>query len=692
MARAITELYENFSAGVITSAPPDQLPKNAGAVGKNSQLTSLGPSVAIPATRGGFTFVNSDLVETSAGGGTYTPLTGQYDYKRSDGSHIHVLAPVGNYIARLNSDGTVTSYGAAGAWNTAVAPDFATANDLCFIADGVNGLKLNNTTAQPWGFTRPSAPTVTPGFGSAMTGAYEFAISWYNNVTGHESSRSDEVSATLTADGAQVSWSGQPATATHVRVHIRKGVLGSIFLQAAEVTASPAVIDLSDINYQNLIIASPGTTENEPPPTGVRYAEYHRSRMFVSVDDFIYPSKVDKPEAFDLEFFLPVNPSDGQTITALHSAHDALLIFKNNSIWALVGDDPGNWSIRLVAADIGAVSHRSVVTVEDTTYFWSEQGPMAMRGLGKPVAIGQVLIEPDTSIAFAYLSNVVAVPDITNQRVLFGVTDSGETTSNRLIPYSYRLNAWESTEWNPINLSSLAVVENTLGEPIVYLGTTNGRVMRYTDSQTYDGPATGTQTGTLTASGTSLSSITGTGFYNTDDGLRGMPIYVVRDSTGVATRVLIASNTATTLTLATSVTVVNGAAYTYYIGGIDFEWSTRWSFFDSPFTKKRFEYLYLEFTSTTSGANVVNVDCNFDYNVARGQTQGLDSDVVSGAGLWDSALWDVSSWGELARSAHRLRVGRTGKSYQVTIRSLRQNAGIVLHHVGMRVVPMGDKR
>ena len=41
-------------------------------------------------------------------------------------------------------------------------------------------------------------------------------------------------------------------------------------------------VNVSDSDINNLIVKSPGTHENDPPPTGATFIFYHGSRMFAT--------------------------------------------------------------------------------------------------------------------------------------------------------------------------------------------------------------------------------------------------------------------------------------------------------------------------------------------------------------------------------------------------------------------------
>lgn len=73
--------------------------------------------------------------------------------------------------------------------------------------------------------------------------------------------------------------------------------------------------------------------------------------------------------------FIDINPGDGDWCVGLSVLSDILLVFKSQSIRGLYATgDPSTWSLREVNTEIGAVSHYSILQVENFVYFTSPTG------------------------------------------------------------------------------------------------------------------------------------------------------------------------------------------------------------------------------------------------------------------------------------------------------------------------------
>lgn len=488
-----------------------------------------------------------------------------------------------------------------------------------------------------------------------------------------------------------------------VRVHIRKQSTNAYLFRVNTGTGYDAdtggwpvgygsvALDLTDAQLEALTELTPDISENDRPPAGITHLCWHNSRMFAADDTTLYYSKTAKPEAFDADFFEYINPNDGQEITAIKSIGGVLVIFKTHSIWGLFGDDPNNWYLRNLDPKTGCASARSIVTVEGKTYWWSEQGPWVWSEGSEPFPIGKELLQPTIStdaLNPAAFDGVCAAVDNTNSRILFAVPSLSATRNDQILPFSYRLNRWEASKWDPMDTASLCDFVDADGFPFVALGNYAGELFRVSYGDV-DGVDSGTMEGTFSFDATYALTITDAGAaFQTNLAERRVTVV---DSNGIyVARRRIVSNTATSLTLdsALPLTLTQGQSYTYYVGGPDFQFDTRWATFDLPFYKKRFEYGFFE---GLSGSGVtLDVELRFDYNPESGQIKrltltGLDT-------TWDASIWTDAVYGTAVRTTQRFRIGRTGRAWSLRLRNPAPNAPITVYKVGMQAETMTTKR
>lgn len=696
----------NWAEGVITSIEADELPKTAASAGLNSAFFKRGTGKAVLGKREGFATINRTPVTSSPA------IIGQHEYRKRSGSgftNTHLLVSNGGRLDSLATDGTLTTISASAFTAGDLFPDFATAKDLEFIVNGTDKKKYDGNALTAFGITRPSAPTIAAGAAGDPSGDYEVALTYFNEDTGHESSRSDADTITVASESIDVTLPtvGLDSQITHIRVHIRKIGLQSNFFRVTsgtnydsdgggwEVGETTVNIDLTDADLNNLIIVSPSTSENDPPPAGVDKIAWYGNRLFVADQQNVYWSGDNKPESFrPLVDFEPVSTDEGLRLTALHVAHEVLLVFANNALYVLRGFDPVSWEWDVVIPDIGNVNPRAIITVNGLTFWWSDtHGAMMWNGGGPPLTIAKEFIAEDIDeddINKAQLDLVCVGLDENNDRVVFALPETGQTRNTMMIPFNYQLKRFESTYWDPIDAASMGRARNAdTGKIDLFIGGYAGQVFRYGNTDN-DGIAEGTHSGTFVAADVTQSEFTGcldlegdaAVFDTTGGGLIERKVTIV-DSSGMRVgRYRLTANTATGFTTATAVTgLVTSNTYTFYIGGPDFSLSSRCEDSDDPFTKKEYQYFFVHARTPGGSSVTVGLELTFDGTEQSAVAVGI---VGATGSVWDELVWDEAVWdGAEADVTARVRVGKVGKKWTARFYNFKPNSPLLITKMRM---------
>ncbi len=401
--------------------------------------------------------------------------------------------------------------------------------------------------------------------------------------------------------------------------------------------------------------------------------------MFVATETGVFYSQLNKPEAFDLLNFESVNQADGQKIRGIHSDHEILIIFKERSTYALYGDDPNTWQIRLIDGELGCQSHRTILSSHGYVWWWSNSG-VARWNLSE--AIDRVGLRsygnPADSVNIPEILRASAASSSSESRVVFSLPGVGASRATFLLPFNVKSDAFEATLWDPMDAASLHQGIDTSG-PQIFLGGYAGQLFKLWSSNN-DGVPSGTTNGTFVSTTPTISSITdaGAAFLNTGGKLIERRVTII-DQNGIpnSIRPKITANDATSLTLDVAVTVTPFLTYTYVIGGPNFQWDTGWRDFNDPWNKKRYEFLYVllkgaSFDTSTRGQMF------FDYSESDPKTQIFIGGGTGGGALWDGGVWDESVWDQAGDIDERLRVARVGRSYRTRIINAAVNAPFAL--------------
>jgi hypothetical protein len=709
--KRLFEEIRNWAGGVNTSAPADALGDTVSPLGRNSALTQISPmppQANVSPRQGGSPALTSPLTSEPA-------VIGQYHFRKSDGNTYHILVCGDGSLRKRNDDSTSTVISASPfTAGDELLPGFAVANDLLFICNGTEAKKFDGTTLSAFGLAKPSAPTaVAAGSGGIMpAGTYDVLTTQYNSATGHESQISDSVEVTIAAgEKIQVDWTDAvDAQVTHTRVYARQRARGANYYRviagatpAADAThggytsaTNQTILDITETQWENFVTRPPVENENYPPPTGAKSPTWHRSRMFVHDGSTVYWSKIELPEAFDYENASePVNPDDGEEIIGMISADDVLLILKDKSTWAVVGDDPSSWTLENISREIGGVNQQSMATLNNLTFWWdAAKGPIARAVGGQPEAIGVPLIGPTVDPTLLNPDKLhLIVIGVDNhparQRVIYAVPEVNQTRNTLLLPFNTTLRVWESSGWNPFDVASMATVEDSSSIGM-YMGGYSGRLFHWWNAFN-DGVAIGTtNSGTVTSStATTLTCVNDAGASPgwTVNALKELYAYAI-SADGEIQRRRIVSNTANVLTVLSDWTANPNDTYTWVVGGIDFQFDTPWIHGGAPFRKKRYEFLFLELSAASAGMEVdVDVFLDLDINTVR-RTLSI---ALSSPALYDTAIYDTDRYASAGFSNTFHRMSRTGRAWRARVRSLLPETDYSLLKIAMQSILLSHK-
>ncbi len=708
---AIRELLRNFAAGTVTGVQPDELPSEASPRSWNTALMNVGAGHAIPAKRRGASIVNTAPV-------TGRPtLIGQAAYYKRSGANLsqfHLLFGNDGSLNTLASG--VVSEADSGSPTPFTAsdniPSTASANNLLFMVNGVDKKKFDGVNVREFGIARPTTSgftAVDSGVAGNPSGDFEFALSYGNSSTGHESSRSDAVSVTVTGKKITIGWDTPPdPQVDQIFLHVRKTSINAEFFRltvgttpavdangAFGVTGDPITVDVTDTELNALTILSPDTAENEPPPDGIHALAYHQSRLFAIDQQLLYYSKEGFPESFDPDFYEYVNKDDSQKLTGVVSAFGNLIIFKNSSVYQLSGVDPDSWHIDLIDPYVGCTANASICFANGYLYWYSNKGPVRWNGSGGIELIGESLIGPTISadtLNFSALDKVCAVVDLPRQKILFAVPGSGLSRNSFLLPFNYRTSGWDADKWDPFDIASMCAVQDSNGTPWVMMGNYGGRVFKWWDADVdganlIDGSGNRlTLSGTPTAyTSTSITDSTAT-FDTDDDGLQELYVYL-EDAEGNRVRRRITANTATELTLDSDILITPTS---YVIATPDWQHDTRWVDFGDPFARKHLLFLYVQAMALTGGGSIT-VEVFRDWNLTTAVREMTMSAEGNGE-AWDAATWDISAFGSTAGATDlRSRIAKIAKVVRIRVRNQTPNVQMALTKIMIEAQPQGRK-
>lgn len=664
--------------GVQPATDSTLVPDEAAVAGRNSALGLSSAGHPFVQKRMGLTMINSSPLSGSP------VILGLFGFAQTSGTVTQLIVTDDGKIYSMDDAGTPTLL-YSGLTAGTHYPIFTVANNLCFICNGIDAVKFDGSTVTKWGITRPTVGTLSGAAGAAGSpnGTYSLEVTFGNSLTGNESSASDPSTATVTVTNQKIVVSNVPVSSdpqVDTRfIYIKNIATMGQYFRAGTINDNVTTTITLDFVDADLDIPAPTTVSNNPPPANIRAAAYFQGLMFVTDGAQLYYSNILAPEQFNPISIVVVNAQDGQTIEALFSDHEILMILKSDSLWGIFnGNNPTTWDVLQIDTDYGCVAPRTVVAANGYTWWWSRHGVVRWIGAGSVDAIGLKLYgDPSSTVNFNAIAAASAAKDELNSRYLIALPGEDQTRATFILPWNTLIGVLESSEWDPMDVAALGQTPDpTTLIPIVRLGNYKGQVFNLWSSNNDGLPSTScTFQGTFLAGSSTISSITDAraAFTTAGAGLIERKVTILDALGNVVSpqspRLYITANDATSITLSGNVANLTvGAVYTYYIAGPDFSWQTPWRVCGLPWHKKRFEYLWVLTKVATYGTSAF-VDMIFDYDQVNFNNKKRTFQTAGGQGVWDTAVWDQDIWDNPGSSTNRFRVARTGRAWALIIRN-----------------------
>lgn len=703
-----TEVIDNWTTGVVSSIHGNQGPITALTYAKNTFVSRIGGPLGSVATRPALRLGTTFNPTTQAVPDRLVHLQ-PYSFAQTDATAYT------QYLAALAADGSLWYKNQADQWsgdiltqpvsgstclssaNTAHV-DSTVMNNRLFIV-GLNGERrsLRGTTYVPFGVDQPlitaTAQTKTfTGYATQLpAGTYDVYATFYNPTTGSEGNPSGVVTVTTTSGQAievGITYSAEQAAlygywriyarrqSTQAVAYLISPVLdtsGNVFDMPLVLSSTKYWINLSTSEWADLITPMPSLLENSPPPNDAIYVATFGRRLMMASKRKIYWSKLDQPDNFPPLNYEGIDTGEGDEIMGIYPLKDeVLVIFTKGGTFGLFGNDPQYWTFKPIDTTVGCVGHKSVVEFDGQLAWWSPQyGPVLLNGESVQ-KIGLELLGQDAWTYGPELdTRIRAGWDPKYQHIVWALPQQDDASiMSQLVPFNYRTQSWVASVWDPVPVGDMCASFDQRGEQRLWVADRTCRLGYFDTMATLDMIPSGTTSGSFTAASASVSTISGTGFYQ--EVLSGFSTLDLEDRSVVITdtdgnfvaKEWIASNTTTTLTLRRAIELTSGQTYNYYIGCPDVLIMSRWMEGEDTFLRKRWDRLYVHMVSNDTTVPIrLFRQKNFNSvsstligtSVATAQTASLD------------ATWDVPVHTTEGLKVQRLPIITSGQSLRIVI-------------------------
>jgi hypothetical protein len=360
---------------------------------------------------------------------------------------------------------------------------FGNGNDFVFKVDGTE--ETFNISLFPASFNPNPAPA---GVG-VLNGVYSYKYSNFSTRFNAESNLSAK-SIDVTLVNQLVSLTGLPASTDpqvdKKRIY-RTTTGGGVWLFLAEIPNATTVF-VDNLPDSSLGIAGEEIANGSAPLAFNMFLEW-RGFVFASQtgQSDLYFSAQNNPAAWHPNDRLSLGSGDGDTITAISELGGNPVVFKNDSIWVVFGEDRLSFEPIRQQRSVGATSHHGVVRIpsSETLMFPSEDGIYSFDGSNT--------VKQSTRIDSVYRS----ISD-TNKKLIYGaiykplnsamwlVRNGAGSKGDLWIIYDYIQRHW-ATRTVPNNGNILSVIEDENNRDVLYMGGYDGFVREADSGHQDDG-------------------------------------------------------------------------------------------------------------------------------------------------------------------------------------------------------------
>lgn len=194
--------------------------------------------------------------------------------------------------------------------------------------------------------------------------------------------------------------------------------------------------------------------------------------------------------------FVDINKLDGDKITGLAKFQDALIIFKERSVYQLTFDATGVPLVAAVTKSYGCVSHRSIDNVENEVFFLSRNGVYV---LGNEPNYFNVIRTNELTSRIHPTIETINPTNYTNATALFnqyvyylGIPAGGVTTNNQTLTYDRRFLAW--SKLTHITPECFTIYTDSTNTDVVYFtSASSAKVYKFTTNYDSNGSAISSQ-------------------------------------------------------------------------------------------------------------------------------------------------------------------------------------------------------
>lgn len=384
-------------------------------------------------------------------------------------------------------------------------PDFARANNQLYIAGIKPMKKVDNTTVKSVGLTKPTLDgTPVTESGGGTDDEVEYVITVVDE-RGVESPSSDSAGPYDKDDTLTVK---RPATfpddAVTWRVYRRQITnQARYFLVKDELSLDTDAtwVDNVALNSESISRIAPLFTEVTPYPSN--YIEEHNFRLYfadveVAGDRFatrVYFSKINNYDLTTENSWFYVGQDDGEVITGMISFRGGLLIFKETSMYFMIGDpEATDFNLIKIVGGVGCVAHQTIQLVQSRVVWLADEGVYMYDGGDQAVLITDMIEPLFERIPPGRKQYASAAIDLERGLYLLSLSIDRDDINDAVLCYHFRDSFIDNIHrWTRWNIETAGLAQGYIGtgrRPQAFFGDYDGRIGTFEDGLDFEGGIT----------------------------------------------------------------------------------------------------------------------------------------------------------------------------------------------------------
>lgn len=206
-------------------------------------------------------------------------------------------------------------------------------------------------------------------------------------------------------------------------------------------------------------------------PSGANFATTHDNRVYIAEKNVVHFSALRKAEDWTTvndSGQIVVETADGKDITGMVAGSGRLTVFKQNSIHELFGNNPGNYTMKIVVDNLGCPTGNAAQVVDGVIYFLGNDAVYRYSGGALPTSDFSMQVKESISkINKAYADQSVSW--VVGKKYYLAIPTGSNTNPDTILEFDINFDTWNVWSY-PQSITAKGTVLND----VTHIGCSNG--------------------------------------------------------------------------------------------------------------------------------------------------------------------------------------------------------------------------